>query len=123
MPPPVELHGREAIAAFVHQAVEALVGSGAIRILGSLLAEEQREPGLLAVFRARLMEPRRALLAEMLRRGVEAGEFRPDIDSLVVTEMLAGSVFGHHMILGLTTSDAWIESLVDHVWRAIRAPA
>jgi hypothetical protein len=35
--------------------------------------------------------------------------------------MIAGAVFGHHVILGQPTSDAWVTSLVDHVWAAIRA--
>jgi tetracycline repressor-like protein len=98
-----------------------LIESGAVRILGSLLVEDQRDPGILAAFRARILEPRRALVTAMLERGVDSGEIRPDIDPLVVTEMIAGAVFGHHVILGLPTSDGWIESLVDHVWAAIRA--
>ena len=36
--------------------------------------------------------------------------------------MIAGAVFGHHAILGNTTSAAWVDALVDHVWAAIRAP-
>ena len=120
-PPPAELHGRVAIERFVHQAVTMLIESGAVRILGSLLVEEQRDPGILAAFRARILEPRRSLVTAMLERGVERGEIRPDIDPLVVTEMIAGAVFGHHVILGQPTSEAWVESLVDHVWAAIRA--
>jgi hypothetical protein len=98
-----------------------LIDSGAVRILGSLLVEEQREPGLLAVFRQRILGPRRALVIEMLERGIERGEVRPDVDPLVVTEMIAGAVFGHHVILGEPTTDEWITSLVDHVWTAIKA--
>jgi hypothetical protein len=58
----------------------------------------------------------------MLRAGIERGEIRADIDPLVVTEMIAGAVFGHHAILGLTADETWIESLVAHVWAAIAAP-
>jgi AcrR family transcriptional regulator len=120
-PPPTELHGREAIERFVRQAVAMLIESGAVRILGSLLVEEQRDPGILAAFRARILEPRRAIVTDMLQRGIGRGEVRPDIDPLVVTEMIAGAVFGHHVILGQPTSDAWVAALVDHVWAAIRA--
>jgi AcrR family transcriptional regulator len=120
-PPSPELHGREAIERFVRQAVAMLIESGAVRILGSLLVEDQRDPGILAAFRARILEPRRALVTGMIERGIQRGEIRPDVDSLVVTEMIAGAVFGHHVILGLPTSDAWVETLVDHVWAAIRA--
>lgn len=119
--PPADLHAKDALELFVRGAIAMLVDSGAIRVLGSLLVEEQREPGLLDVFRDRILFPRRALVDQMLQRGIERGEIRPDIDPLVVTEMVAGAVFGHHAILGLTGTDEWIHSLVEHVWAAIAA--
>jgi AcrR family transcriptional regulator len=120
-PPPAELPARQALGLFVRGAIAMLIDSGAVRILASLLVEEQRDPGVLGVFRERILEPRRRLVDEMLRRGIDRGEIRPDIDPLVVSEMIAGAVFGHHVILGRTSSDDWIESLIDHVWAAIRA--
>jgi AcrR family transcriptional regulator len=117
--PSLDLPSRQALEIFVRTAIHLLIDSGAFRILGSLLLEEQREPGLLATFRARLLLPRRAIVETMLRRGIERGEIRPDIDALVVTEMIAGAVIGHHVILGLHGDDAWVESLVDQVWRSI----
>jgi len=119
--PPADLHAKEALDLFVRGAIAMLIDSGAIRVLGSLLVEEQREPGLLAVFRERILFPRRALVDRMLKRGIERGEIRPDIDPLVVTEMVAGAVFGHHAILGLAATDEWVHSLVEHVWAAIAA--
>lgn len=122
-PPAVDLPSRQALEAFVRTAISLLIDSGAVRILGSLLVEDRAEPGLLDAFRARLLEPRRALVEAMLARGIERGELRPDIDPLVVTEMIAGAVFGHHMILGRPTSEPWIRDLIDHVWRSISAGA
>jgi AcrR family transcriptional regulator len=118
-PPPHDHPTRQALELFVRAAIHALIDSGAFRILGSLLLEESREPGLLATFRARLLTPRRAMVEAMLQRGIERGELRPDIDALVVTEMIAGAIIGHHVILGLQGDDAWINQLIEHVWRAI----
>jgi AcrR family transcriptional regulator len=120
--PPLDVDSRTALGLLVRQAIAMLIDSGAIRILGSLLVEEQREPGLLVAFRERILGPRRGMVEAMLRAGIERGQIRPDIDPLVVTEMIAGAVFGHHAILGMTANEAWIESLVDHVWTAIAAP-
>lgn len=120
-PPPADLGAREALDRFVHQAIAMLVESGAIRILGSLLVEEAREPGILEAFRARLIGPRRELVEQMLLRGIERGEIRANIDPLIVTEMIAGAIFGHHAILGLPGSEAWVAKLIDHVWAAIEA--
>jgi len=117
--PAVDLPSRQALELFIRTAIHLLIDSGAFRILGSLLIEERREPGLLEAFRARLLTPRRQLVEAMLRRGIERGEVRPDIDPLVVTEMVAGAVIGHHVILGLHGDDAWVEALVEQVWRAI----
>lgn len=117
--PPIDLPAREALELFIRTAIHLLIDSGAFRILGSLLIEERREPGLLETFRARLLTPRRGMVEAMLRRGIERGEIRPDIDTLVVTEMIAGAVMGHHVILGLSSSEEWIRDLIDHIWRAI----
>ena len=119
IPPTGDLPAREALDRFVRQAIVMLIDSGAVRILSSLLVEEAREPGLLDAFRARLIGPRRQVVEGMLRAGIERGEIRPDIDPLIVTEMIAGAIFGHHVILGLRGTDEWVESLVDHVWAAI----
>lgn len=119
--PPPELEARPALDLFVRGAVVALIESGAARALGSLLVEEQREPGILAAFRERIIGPRRAVVEAMLQRGIATGAIRPDIDPLIVTEMIAGAVFGHHVILGLSSDDAWIRSLGDHVLAAIAA--
>jgi AcrR family transcriptional regulator len=120
-PVPADVHSHEALERFVRLAITVLIDSGAVRILGSLLVEDQREPGLLDVFRQRILGPRREIVVHMLQRGIARGEIRPDIDPLVVTEMVAGAVFGHHVILGLTATDAWVDSLVEHIWAAIAA--
>jgi AcrR family transcriptional regulator len=112
---------RTQIEMLVRQVIATLIDSGAVRILGSFLVEERREPELLARFRERIIGPRRAIVEGLLRRGIERGEIRPDIDPLVVTEMIAGSIVGHHVILGLSSDDAWIGALAEHVWIAIRS--
>jgi AcrR family transcriptional regulator len=119
--PSLELPAREALEAFVRGAITVLIESGAFRVLGSLLVEDQRHPGLLDVFRQRILGPRRAMVEKMLRRGIERGELRADVDPLIVTEMIAGAVFAHHVILGLKGDEAWIRSLVHHVWSAIHS--
>lgn len=120
-PPPLDLPSRQALEVFIRTAIHLLIDSGAFRVLGSLLIEDGREPGLLAAFRSRLLEPRRAMVEAMLRRGIERGEIRGDIDPLVVTEMIAGAVIGHHVILGLHGDEAWVSDLIEHVWRSIAA--
>jgi AcrR family transcriptional regulator len=113
---------RVALERLVDDVVEGLVRSGANRVHASLKAPDTREPGLMDAFRARIVEPRRELIAKMLRSGVERGEVRADIDPLVVAEMLAGAVLAHHLVLGRTSDRAWSAALADSLWRAIAAP-
>ena len=117
--PSLDLPSREALEAFVRTAIAMLVESGAFHVLGSLLVEDQRHPGLLDVFRERILFPRRAMIEAVIERGVERGEIRGDVNPLIVIEMIAGAVFAHHVILGLEGDDTWVRSLVDHVWSAI----
>lgn len=123
LPPPGPVDDlRAALERLVEDVVEGLVRSGAIRVLASLMAADAREPGLMDAFRARVVEPRRQLIAEMLRAGVARGELRPDVDPLVVAEMLAGAVVAHHLILGATADAAWASALADTLWHAVAAP-
>ncbi len=55
-----------------------------------LLAESANNPEMHAIFRSALIEPRRAFVREMLRRGVERGELREDADLEVVIDLIAG---------------------------------
>lgn len=123
LPPPGPLEDlRSALERLVEDLVEGLVRSGAIRVLASLMAADAREPGLMDAFRARIVEPRRQLIAQMLRSGVERGELRQDIDPLVVAEMLAGAVVAHHLVLGATADAGWVAALADSLWHAVAAP-
>ena len=120
-PPPPGIDSREGIRGLVRQGVQMLVGAGAMRILATFLVEEEREPELMATFRARLVEPRRAMLLGLLRAGVERGEVRADADLDLVTEMMLGSVLAHQVRGGAPPDDAWIDALVATLWAAIRA--
>ncbi|HEU5331609.1 MAG TPA: TetR-like C-terminal domain-containing protein [Actinocrinis sp.] len=49
-------------------------------------------PRLLARYREEIVEPRRELIRTVLRRGIETGELRPDIDVEVTMLLLTGAV-------------------------------
>ncbi len=55
-----------------------------------LLAESASNPEMHAIFRAALIEPRRAYLGTILRRGIERGELREDVDLDVLIDLVAG---------------------------------
>jgi len=92
------------------------------KIMPCLMAELQRSPELNNIFQ-RILEPRREMSREVLRRGIEEGVLRPDIDIEVVIAMLVGPLISYRM-LGWNPKlgrEQLVERLVDTIWPAIAA--
>jgi AcrR family transcriptional regulator len=71
-----------------------------------LLAEAAGNPEMHRIFRAALIEPRRDVMTTILRRAVERGELRSDVDLEVVIDLLAGPVIYRLLIDGGDTTVA-----------------
>jgi len=89
-------------------------------ILGSLLAEQHRDPSLLAAFRARIFDPRRAVIHEVLRQGIASGEVARDVDREAIDGMLFGALLAR-AILGEPVDRAWTDRVADQAWRGMSA--
>jgi hypothetical protein len=72
----------------------------ALRIMPRLLTEAAEDPELLAVCREVLVEPRRAATREVLRRAIERGELRADLDLELAVDALAGPLIYRLIISG-----------------------
>ncbi len=83
----------------------------ALAILGSLLAEEERHPELLRLFKTRLVEPRRALL----RQALAAGDLPDSADLDALTSMLIGSFYGRYVTIAGIPDD-WPDRVLSAVW-------
>ncbi len=59
-----------------------------------LLGEGAKFPRLMARYTEAVVEPRREVIRSVLRRGVESGDLRPDIDVEVALFMLTGAIIG-----------------------------
>jgi len=90
----------------------------ALAILGSLLAEEERHPELLNLFKTRIVEPRRALLRQALAAG-DLPEFA-DLDAL--TSMLIGSFYGRYVTIAGIPDD-WPNRVLSAIWPPDTSPA
>ncbi len=111
---------RDALAQLLRTTAAALARPGAATILGSLLAQERRDPELVAAFRERVFEPRRSTVREILRRGVESGSLRADLDLDVADAALFGALLAP-MVLGVPLDDAWADRVLQGLWPALRA--
>jgi AcrR family transcriptional regulator len=113
--PPATGRPRARALAILQNFHRNLMRKDAMAVVGTLLAEERRHPELLETFRARLVEPRRALLGQALTDGIKAGELPPSTDPDILASMLVGSFYARY----LATSDLpgdWAERTLRPVW-------
>ena len=117
-PPPDTGSGRTDIVEMIVQTQVTVERGQGFAMLGALLVEERRNPELLELFRERIMRPRRDDVIMVLRRGVDRGEIRADIDLEVAVHAMVGAVFMRH-ILGVPESRKRVEETVDTIWRGL----
>jgi AcrR family transcriptional regulator len=92
-----------------------LLRSNSMAVVGTLLAEEHRHPELLAAFRDRLVEPRRAALRRALAEGVSRGELPDSADPDILASMVIGSFYARYIATS-DIPDDWAEQTLRHVW-------
>jgi len=88
-------------------------------LIGTVLAEEGHTPELLALFRSRIVAPRRAMVADVLREACRNGELRPDLDIEALVNMLVGSFYARYLT-GEPIPPKWIDRIVDTALDAAR---
>ena len=120
--PPDSGSTRDDLVALIREMLELLFRTGiGYSMIGTLLVKEREEPMLLHLFREHVIQPRFRLVSSVLRRGVERGELRSDIDPAVVLPMMVGSTLARHLA-GMSVDDEWLNAMVDAMWSGVAAP-
>jgi AcrR family transcriptional regulator len=88
--PEQSLGTRQALVALVEQVWDAMSRSRAWRIMPRLVSCADSHPELFSCYFRTVVAPRHALVAEVLRRGIERGEIRPDLDLDLAAAVLLG---------------------------------
>jgi AcrR family transcriptional regulator len=88
-------------------------------MLGTVLAEENDTPELLALFRERLVTPRRRELRAVLEAAWERGELRPGANLDVAVSTLVGAFFARYLA-GESLGRRFVSTLVDTVLDGVR---
>jgi AcrR family transcriptional regulator len=88
-----------------------------LAVLGSILAEEARQPTLLEHFRTRLVQPRRSMLRQALARGTSTGQLPTSLDLDAVVGLLMGSFYARYLSDG-EIPDGWAERVLTTIWPA-----
>jgi AcrR family transcriptional regulator len=79
----------------------------------------ERYPRLVARYQERVVEPRREQIRSVLRRGVETGELRPDIDVEVAMLLLTGAVMARGKHDSTPAAPGFVDRAVDELLRGI----
>ena len=89
---------REDLVSLARQAFRPSESSEVTELMLRLASARARHPELQEAFMRHIVEPRRRIVADVLRRGVERGEIRSDIDIELALDVLMGFVSYRHMI-------------------------
>jgi AcrR family transcriptional regulator len=81
-------------------------------VMAELIGAAQSDPSLAETLRARWIQPRREISTALLRRAIERGEVRADIDVQAALDQLYGPVYFRLTLRHLPLEDTLPEALV-----------
>ncbi len=83
---------REDLVAIADSLMTDKAGKKRLDCYWSVIGGAERHPELIARFNREVIEPRRDVIRAVLRRGIEVGELRPDLDVEVTLWLVMGAV-------------------------------
>ena len=94
-------------------------GPAYVALIGGLMAESRRHPGLIAAFRRSVLGPRRASVRAVIQRGQARGDIRADIDATAALDLLAGPLLAR-IFAGADTGMQWREDSFATWWNLVK---
>jgi AcrR family transcriptional regulator len=108
---------RADLLVLMREAVALYRGSLAGRLMPNLVSAMAERPELARVVRGGFLIRRRSALAKVLRRGVERGDLRPDLDLELVLDVLGGPLFYRLLITGGRIDEQLAEGVTELILR------
>lgn len=94
----------------------------AMSLVGTCLSEEHHTPELMRLFRERTMQPRRAILRELMEDGRARGQIAAAADIEAAVDLFMGAYHAHYLS-GEPFPERWEERVVDGILRGLGASA
>jgi AcrR family transcriptional regulator len=85
------------------------------RILSAILAAGQSDKDVIAAFRERFMKPRRHEAYATLKRGIQRGELRKDVDMDLLLDSLYGPIYMRFLIRHASLTPDFVDHLCELV--------
>jgi AcrR family transcriptional regulator len=108
---------RADLLALMREAVELYRGSLPGQLMPNLVSAMAERPELASVVREGFLIRRRRALSEVVRRGVERGDLRPDVDLELVLDTLGGPLFYRLLITGGPLDEQLAEGVTELILR------
>jgi AcrR family transcriptional regulator len=108
---------RADLDALMHEAVELYRGSLPGRLMPNLVSAMAERPELARAVREGFLVRRRQALTAVLRRGVERGDLRRDVDLELVLDVLGGPLFYRLLITGGPLDEQLAEGVTELILR------
>jgi len=93
------------------------------RVTAGLVADLAADPELAERYVSQYLAPRRALVWQVLQRGIDRGELDPDVDLAFVYDLLMGPLFMRGVVWGQPLSRDAAEKTADVILAAFGAKA
>jgi AcrR family transcriptional regulator len=118
---PEDVSAPEALRLLAMSAVRLFVGTPAGELMRSLAADAQSQPEIALALREQWFGPRRAVVAEIVRRGIQSGELRADLDLAATVDLVFAPVY-YRLLFSHEPLDAeFAARSVEHVLHGIAA--
>jgi AcrR family transcriptional regulator len=108
---------RDDLLALMREAVELYRGSLPGRLMPNLVSAMAERADLAQLVREGFLIRRRSALTEVLDRGVERGDLRPDADLELALDLLGGPLFYRLLITGGPLDDRLAEGVTELILR------
>lgn len=117
---PDDASATEGLTVLVVAAVRLFTGTPAGALIRSLIADAQAQDEIATAIREQWLRPRRAVAADLIRRGVAEGEFRDDVDIELALDLLFAPVY-YRLLLGHEPmTDEFATASVEYLMTGLR---
>ena len=89
-------------------------------IMAELIGQAQSDPALADTLRSGWLLPRREATAAVLRRAIDRGQIRPDVDVPAVMDQLYAPLYWRLMMRHQPLEDTLADELVDNLLAGVR---
>jgi AcrR family transcriptional regulator len=112
----------EALGVLARSAVRLFVGTPAGQLMRSLAADAQSQPEIALALREQWFRPRRAVVVEIIRKGIETGELRADLDPGATVDLIFAPIYYRLLFSHEPLDEEFAAHVIEHVLHGILAP-